>query len=88
MPPCDRALEEFIPVAPIKSLAAILLALAPLPASARLIERAPDTHPATSALAMEPAETEVTAVDAPPVLPLFAGALALLGWRLGRRRRR
>lgn len=28
------------------------------------------------------------AVDAPPVLPLFAGALAVLGWRLGRRRSR
>lgn len=27
-------------------------------------------------------------VDAPATLPLFAGALALLGWRMGRRRRR
>jgi hypothetical protein len=27
-------------------------------------------------------------VDAPATLPLFAGALAVLGWRMGRRRRR
>jgi hypothetical protein len=75
-------------VATAKPLAAaLLIAFAAVPASAGPIVtsagvQSPPAPPAPSAPAA------ATAVDAPPVLPLFAGALALLGWRLGRRRRR
>ena len=43
---------------------------------------------ARSASGGEPQQAPSAQVDAPATLPLFAGALALLGWRLGRRRRR
>jgi hypothetical protein len=71
-------------VVPAKPLAALLLILCSVPAAAGVIElRATEDPPRAEAAAPGPA-----AVDAPPILPIFAGALAVLGWRLGRRRRR
>jgi hypothetical protein len=67
-----------------RRLVALLLILSPLPAAAGAIElRVTEDVPRAEAAAARPA-----AIDAPPVLPIFAGALAVLGWRLGRRRRR
>jgi hypothetical protein len=73
-------------VAAAKLLFAILIAFAATPAAADVIDvsRMPagETPRADATLAAD----AVAAVSAPPALPLFAGALALLGWRLGRRR--
>ena len=73
-------------MAAAKPLFALFLALCAVPAAAGPIDASP---PATEELPkVEPrAAGKPAAVDAPPVLPLFAGALAVLGWRLGRRRR-
>jgi hypothetical protein len=71
-------------VATAKRLAALLIALVAVPASAGPIDLQSSAQNPIAA----PAQPKAAAVDAPPVLPLFAGALALLGWRLGRRRRR
>jgi hypothetical protein len=71
-------------VATAKPLAALLIVLAAVPASAGpIVSQGSEQSPIAAA-----AQPRAAAVDAPPVLPLFAGALALLGWRLGRRRRR
>lgn len=73
-------------MAAAKPLFLLIVALCAVPAAAGPIET-------SSAEAIEvpkieaPAAAKPAAVDAPPVLPLFAGALAVLGWRLGRRRR-
>jgi hypothetical protein len=75
-------------VAAAKLLFAILIATAAAPAAADIIElrstEAGQTPKAEATLAAD----AVAAVSAPPALPLFAGALGLLGWRLGRRRSR
>ena len=75
-------------MAAAKLLFAILIAFAAAPAAADVIEptrnEAGQTPKAEATLAAD----AVSAVSAPPALPLFAGALALLGWRLGRRRSR
>ena len=76
-------------MAAAKPLFALMLALCAAPAAAGPIEQPrpkQDDAPALSSSAAPPSG-KAAAVDAPPVLPLFAGALALLGWRLGRRRR-
>ena len=73
-------------MAAAKSLIALLILLSPVAAAA-----APAALGVSEDLPTAKASPETeraAAVDAPPVLPLFAGALAVLGWRLGRRRRR
>lgn len=73
---------------------AVLLLLSSAAAEADAIEATPAPEALSFSEAAAPAQAKVkpaakpasSSVDAPPVLPLFAGALALLGWRLGRRR--
>ena len=73
-------------MAAAKPLILLIAALCAAPAVAGPIDASP---PETSEVPRVEASKAAgpAAVDAPPVLPLFAGALALLGWRLGRRRR-
>ena len=70
-----------------KPLFAFLLCLAAAPAAAGAIDLSATGDGGTLKV-QAAARPSAAAVDAPPVLPLFAGALALLGWRLGRRRTR
>jgi hypothetical protein len=78
---------------PGRLLLVLLLLLSGGAAEANAIEQAPaaETLSFSEAAATDdkpaPAPKPTTSrIDAPPVLPLFAAALALLGWRLGRRR--
>jgi hypothetical protein len=70
-----------------KPLVAFLLCLASAPAAAGAIDLSA-TGDGGAPKVEASARRSAAAIDAPPVLPLFAGALALLGWRLGRRRTR
>ena len=70
-----------------RPLVLLLLALAAAPAAAGPVELSATGDGGAPKVAASPRHA-AAAVDAPPVLPLFAGALALLGWRLGRRRTR
>ena len=73
-------------MAAAKLLFAIMIAFAAAPAGADVIEIARPQDGETPKAEATLGADAVAAVSAPPALPLFAGALALLGWRLGRRR--
>ena len=71
-----------------KLLFAILIALAAAPAAAGPVEISGTHNGETPKAKATLAADAAAAVSAPPALPLLAGALGLLGWRLGRRRSR